>query len=132
MAQQNFSADVGKWARKTEERLIAVFRFAAQFAYEGIARRTPVDLGYARKSLTMTIAAPLPMTGKRGDGYEAPDYNLTLAGSKLGDVIYISYVANYAGFLEYGARGRTGVGMVRLTAQNWPQIVQRAVAQVRK
>jgi len=131
MAQQNFSAAVDKWVLETRQRMIAVFRTAAQFVVEDVIERTPVDTGYARASWTVSLDGPMPMRGAQGDGYQAPPYSLSIAGADLGDTIYLSAVANYMGHLEYGARGRAGVGMVRLSAQAWPQHVAKAVAEAK-
>jgi hypothetical protein len=68
------------------------------------------------------------MRGSQGDGYKAPPFVLVIAGAKLGESIYFSAVANYMVHLEYGARGRSGDGMVRLAAQSWPRHVRQAVA----
>lgn len=126
---KQFTATVDKWVLETRQRMIAVFRTAAQYVIEDVRNRTPVDTGYARASWTVTLDAPLPMRGTRGDGYQAPSYSLVIAGADLGSTIYLSAVANYLGHLEYGARGRAGVGMVRLASQAWQQHVNRATAE---
>lgn len=124
----NFSAQIDDWVRKTQQRMDAVFKLSVQYLIDDVIARTPVDTGYLRASFTVTTNAPLPTRGKQGDGYLAPPYILVVNGARLGDVIHATFVANYAGFVEYGARGRAGVGMVRLAALAWPQHVNRAVA----
>jgi hypothetical protein len=128
MPQQSFSAAVDAWVLKSRQRLEAVLKTSAQFVIEDVVLRTPVDTGYLRASFTISFDGPLPMRGSQGDGYTAPPYSLAIAGAGLGDTIYASFVANYAAHVEYGARGRAGVGMVRLAAQSWDQHVARAVA----
>jgi hypothetical protein len=123
-----FSAQVDAWVLKTKQRQEAVFKTAAQNVIGDVIDRTPVDTGYLRASLTVTLNEPLPMRGQQGDGYTAPPIDLSIAGAQLGDIIFASFVANYALPVEYGARGRAGVGMVRLAAQAWPQHVASAVA----
>lgn len=128
---QSFSATVDAWVLKSRQRLEAVLKTSAQFVIEDVVLRTPVDTGYLRASLTVSFDGPLPMRGEQGDGYAAPDYSLAIAGAGLGDTIFASFIANYAAHVEYGARGRSGVGMVRLSAQAWPQHVNRAVAEAK-
>ena len=128
---QTFKAQVDSWVLETEARMLAVFKTAAESAVEDVIRRTPVDTGYARASWTVTLDHPLPMRGSQGDGYQAPPYSLAIAGSTLGQTVYLSAVANYMGYLEFGTRGRPGVGMVRLTAQRWNAIVNEAVSEVK-
>lgn len=131
MASQSFSAAVEKWALKSQARLLAVFRTAAQYVIEDVRDRTPVDTGFLRASLTVTLDGPLPMREAAGSAYQAPSYSLVIAGAELGGTVYASFVANYAGHVEYGAQGRASVGMVRLAAQAWSSHVARAVAEAK-
>jgi uncharacterized protein YbbC (DUF1343 family) len=107
---QSFQAQVDAWVQATEARMLAVFRTAAQY---------------------VSLDGPLPMRGKAGDGYVAPEMTAVIAGADLGDTIYGSFVAEYAGFQEYGANGRPGAGMVRLSVQNWQAHVDRATAEAK-
>lgn len=125
---QSFTATVDAWVLQTQARLLAVFKTATEYVVEDVIARTPVDTGYLRASLTVSLNGPLPMRGTQGDAYKAAPYSLAIAGAELGAVITASFVANYAGHVEYGARGRAGAGMVRLSVQKWPEHVNRAVA----
>ncbi|HEV7253876.1 MAG TPA: HK97 gp10 family phage protein [Mesorhizobium sp.] len=128
----NFAAQVDAWVRETEVRMLAVFRTAAQFVVEDVLDRTPVDTGYLRASLTVTTTGPLPIRENaqpaEGQTYTVQPYALSIAGAEIGDTVFASFVAGYAGHVEYGAKGRAGRAMVRLAAQNWPVHVDRAVA----
>lgn len=128
---QRFSAQVDAWVLKSRRRTEAVFKTAAQNVIGEVVDRTPVDTGYLRGSLTVTFNEPVPMRGKRGDGYVAAPYALAIAEAQLGQVIYASFGASYAGYVEYGAGGRRGAGMVRLSAQNWPRHVANAVSEAK-
>jgi hypothetical protein len=70
-----------------------------------------------------------PGAGPVADGGE--QIALVIAGASLGQPIYMGFVASYAAHVEYGARGRAAVGMVRLSAQQWPQIVNQVVAEAK-
>lgn len=128
----SFTASVDQWVRQTEARMLAVFRTAAELVIDDVISRTPVDTGFLRASLTVTLDGPLPIrpnaTGGGSFAYQTPAYSLAIAGADLGDTIYASFVAAYAAHVELGTNGRAGVGMVRLAAQNWPQHVSQAVA----
>lgn len=127
----DFGAAVDAWTKKTQQRMVAVFRTAAEYTFEDVMMRTPVDTGYLRASFTATLDAPLPMRGSKGDGYTAPPISLTIAGADIGDTIFGSFVANYAGHVEYGARGRPPRAMVRGAAQAWQGHVDKAVAEAK-
>ena len=131
MAQQSFTATIDEWVMTTLARILAVFRTAAQYVIEDARDRTPVITGYLKSSLTVSLDGPLPMRGKEGDGYMAPPYALAIAGADFGDTIYASFVAVYAAAVEYGAQGREGRGMVRLSVQNWQAHVDRATAEAK-
>lgn len=128
---QSFTATIDAWARKSEARLLAIFQTAAQFVVEDVIDRTPVDTGYLRASFTVSLDGPLPMRGEQGDGYAAPPIALSIAGAKLGDTLFASFVASYAVHVEYGARGYPGAAMTRLAVQNWQGHVDRAVSQAK-
>lgn len=131
---KSFIAQVDEWVLATRQRMIAVFRTSAQYVIEDVRDRTPVDTGFLRASWTVSLDGPQPMRSPNpgGDGgFQPQSYSLQIAGADLGSTIYASFVANYAGHVEYGARGRAGVGMVRLAAQAWPQHVNRAVAEAK-
>lgn len=131
---KSFTAQVDEWVLATRQRMIAVFRTSAQYVIEDVRNRTPVDTGFLRASWTVSLDGPLPMRAAnpgRGQVNQAQSYSLQIAGADLGSTIYASFVANYAGHVEYGARGRAGVGMVRLAAQAWPQHVAKAVAEAK-
>lgn len=130
---KSFTAQIDEWTRKTEARMLAVFRTAAQYVIEDVRDRTPVDTGFLRSSWTVSLDGPLPMrsTNPGGSAFQPQSYSLQIAGADLGSTIYASFVANYAGHVEYGSQGRAGVGMVRLAAQAWPQHVAKAVAEAK-
>lgn len=134
MAQKSFTAQVDDWVRKTEARMLAVFRMSTQFVVEDVVLGTPVETGFLRASLTVTIDVPLPMrpgysapSGTPSDFYPEPAYSLAILKANLGQTVYATFVAGYAVHVEYGPRNDQGAGMIRLAAQRWPQHVERAV-----
>lgn len=140
---KDFSATVAAWVLKTEGLIEVVFKQSVQDTIEEMQKpvakggNMPVDLGFLRNSLRVTIGTPATGFLERPSGYNLPDkedvsYKLTVAGSELGDTIYAVYLASYAVHQEYGARGREGRGFRRKAAQNWQRNVNRNVAKVRK
>lgn len=134
MAQQNFSASVDRWVLETQRRMLAVFQTAAQFVIEDMIGRTRVDTGFLRASVVVSTNGPAPMSralppGSTNNQYSVPEqYSLAIAGADIGETIWATYTANYAAHREYGTHGQSGDGMVRLSAQNWPQHVKTATA----
>lgn len=115
--------------------MIAVFRLSAEYVIEDVLDRSPVDTGFMRASFTVSLDGPLPIradakppSGAGKNSYEPQPYSLAIAGADLGDTITASFVAAYSAHVEYGARGRAGIGMVRLAAQAWPTHVAKAVS----
>lgn len=118
--------------------MLAVFRMSTEYVIEDVLMRTPVDTGYMRASFTVSLDGPLPIradarppSDAEKDSYKPQPYSLAINGADLGDTITASFVAAYSAHVEYGARGREGVGMVRLAAQAWPQHVAKAVAEAK-
>lgn len=124
----NFSAEVDAWVRQSQARLVAVFKTSAQFVIQDVVGRVPVDTGFLKNSLTTSLEGAVSMNRDPASGYVAPPISMAIVRAQLGDVITASFAANYAGHVEYGARGRAGVAMVRLAAQNWQAHVSTATA----
>ncbi len=131
MTNLNFAAQVDAWTKKSKKRMEAVFQEATSEVIEDVLVRTPIDTGFLRHSLTVREGSPAPINpGARpvvGGSYAVQPYELVINDLKIGDTVSASFVASYAAHVEYGAKGRPGVGMVRLAAQNWPSHVNRAV-----
>jgi hypothetical protein len=122
-----FSATVDKWVSDSEEKMEAVFKTAVQFTIDDALDRTPVDTGFLKSSMTVSLSGFTPLREK-GFNLNNSSYEMIIAGADLGDTIYANYVANYAQHVEHGAKGRAGRHMVKLAAQNWQTNVNRAVS----
>lgn len=131
----SFTSAVDAWVRETQERLDAVFKTAVQSLFEEVIDRTPVDTGFLRASWTVSFDGIPPI--RRGGrpakdaapgSYPPPDVALIINSAKLGQPVYAAFTAEYSGIIEYGdGENRKPVGMVRLSAQNWPTHVRNAV-----
>lgn len=83
----------------------------------------PVDTGFLRNSLAVAInTEPTNATG--------PEVTAQIAGFEMGDTIAARWTADYAVHVEYGARGRTGRGFVRQSAQKWQGFVAANAARL--
>ncbi|WP_102867886.1 HK97 gp10 family phage protein [Pseudovibrio exalbescens] len=124
MAKSPFSSLVREFSGNAIEAIDATFKGSLQELDERVKKRTPVDTGFLRNSwMASTVSMPA-LTRDREIGGGVPSDNAgTIAAATFGEPFYFAYTAKYAPYLEYGARGREGVGMVRLSVQDWPQIV---------
>lgn len=107
----------------------------------GGSGRLPVDTGFLRASLQVSIGEALPQlidTPEEGSfSWDAGAVMLALDGAKLSDTVLAVYTAKYARRIEYGFRGKDKLGrtynqagtrFVALAAQRWPQIVAQECA----
>ena len=136
--QGSFSAAVDAWTRATRARMDAVRKEAVQRTIEvmqtPVAKggNLPVDTGYMRSSLLVSIGDALPPLTDKPEGGGSFTYNggqaaLTIARSQIEDTITAAYGAKYAPHQEYGSRGRPGRRFVALAAQQWPRIVEETI-----
>lgn len=131
---ERFSATIERWANQTQDDLHQAFQLAVQYLLDDIIDNTPVDTGFLRASLKASTVGFAPLVDARGaigGSYMTDDYVVTILGSEPGDVIYASYTARYAAYVENGSRGRPGRHMVKLAAQDWQAYVNRAASVVR-
>lgn len=147
MAQESFSASVSKWVAQSERRIETVFKEAAQDVISEMQEvgpsvanpeghgtgNLPVDTGFLRASMQAGLNQPAnsmtfrpPPDAKEGSAaYDPEPVALVINGAKLGDTIYATYGAEYAGRME------TRYGFVRLAAQNWQSIVSKRARKVK-
>lgn len=136
-----FTAQVSDWVLQTKARMEAVFKESTQRTVElmqtPVAKggNMPVDTGFLRNSLMGGLNAP---KDGRGDNpgvpvsYNDADIVLTIANAELGDTIFMTYSANYARHVEYGANGRAGRGFVRLATQRWQSTVSQVALEAQQ
>lgn len=132
MANGSFSSALTAWARKTKNRMLVVFRTAAQdVATESrlpvaSGGNMPVLTGNLRRSQVASLTS-MPTTKEGKDLFKddpGQAVSLVIAQAHLGDTVYIGFQAHYARYVE------PRYGFIRLTAQRWPQIVKRAAEKV--
>lgn len=141
----SFAAQVSEWAKAELEREEAIFHEAAQTVANEVRTpvaeggRMPIDTGNLRRSL-MASTADMPTIREGKTEFQDSGIELVIAGSQLGDTVYLGFQAAYAARMNYGFVGtdslgrtynQTGFGFVDAVAQRWPQIVTQAEAKVR-
>ena len=140
MADLDFSAAVDNWAKQSVQVMTAVFRLSAEKVGEAVVDNTPVQTNFLRASFQASAsempkikAGYKPSVGAGPGSYtfDKGPINLIIQGVPLGDPIYLGFTAEYAPYVEYGANGRAGRGMVRLAAQRWQAIVDQAVREAK-
>ena len=124
-----FSAQIAAEIAQIKNGLEMVVRQSAQDVLEDASRPVaqggsmPVVTGTLRNSLAVALnAEPTASTG--------PDVTLQLAGFEMGDTISARWTANYATYVEYGARGRPGRAFVRQAAQKWASFIAANAARL--
>lgn len=139
-----FSAQVSAWVSMSERRIETVFKEAAQDVIlemqevgPSVANpdshgggNMPVDTGALRASLQAALNQPSNVVFRPPAGgniqYDPSPVAMVIASAKLGDTIYATYSVEYAREMEYR------YGFVRLSAQNWQEIVSRAAVRVKR
>lgn len=141
MAQKSFTAQVDEWVRETKARMEAVFKESTQRTADMMrvpvakSGAMPVVTGFLRNSLQGGVNAPAPMpstTAPRSDSAAEAGITLAIASAEIGDTVYMTFGANYARYVEYGTRGRSGRGFVRLAVQKWQSTVSDVALEARR
>lgn len=140
MAKLNFASQVSDWVAQSKVAMTGVFRESCQRITEEMQKtraeggNMPVDTGFLRASLTASKETmPQIQSGaKPADGgsyaYDPGPVSLVIDTLELGDTLYEGYVANYAGYVNYGTSKTPARLFVEMAAQQWPQIVKQAEA----
>ena len=120
---------IDQWVRKTEARLDAVWKTAAQdIAREVQTPRSkngklPLDTGYLRNSFAADVNST--PAGNGNSSYSAGPISIVINRAKIGDRVVFGWGASYAIYME--AR----YSFLRSAAQNWQQIVDKSAQKVR-
>ena len=130
-----FTVTIDRFVADTKEKVEAVWKQSLQDTFEQILDPWPVDTGFSRASFVVSSTSWTAVTNARPDpngSYPPSDeYVVAIAGSSLGDTLYGNFTANYAVYIEYGANGRPGRGLVRQAAMAWPQTVASNVQRLK-
>lgn len=128
---------------KANDAMRRIVRYAAWRVAQNVvvggeyAPGTPVDTGFARASWWTSLndlgephqPGQNPKPGEPWDG----SHDLTaLGGFDLGDMLLILSNTEYMRSLEYGHSKKAPHGMIRLTADQWPDIVRESVRAIRR
>ena len=125
----SFTEQVNKWTRKSEARMLTVFKTAVQELVEDAQKpiakggNMPVDTSFLRNSGQAALN-DIPS----GDSSESNMVSVPLVVSRanIGDRVVFGWTANYAQYME--AR----YAFMRRAAQNWPSHVKKAAADVQR
>lgn len=135
----SFSSQVEDWVRRTDQRLLTVFHESTQEVVSRAANNVPIDLGFARASIRASLQSmPQIDRSKTNKGQQAIDWSaalaeiiLVIAGSKIGQTVYVGWTAAYVIPLEFGHSKQAPSGFVRLAAAQWPAIVDTVTQQAK-
>lgn len=134
---EQFTATIDDFVKKTKERQLAVFRESSQRLISKMQYRIPVDTGYARASIRVSLES-MPQIdpssrGERGGSYtyDGGEAATTIADATVNDTIYVGYTACYVQYLEYGHSKQAPTGFVGVSAMEWPQIVAEVSAELK-
>ena len=139
---ESFTAQVAAWANAVEGAHEAIFKESVQRLVTELNTLVPVgDTAFLRSSLQASSSA-MPSLVRENPGIADSDYvaeiTLVIAGTELGETIYLGYTAKYAARRHYGFVGADSLGRtysesgkpwVTMSAQRWPAIVAAVEAE---
>lgn len=132
-----FALDVSRFTKKAQGNMDLVLRKVLLDLFTRVIRRTPVDTGRARGNWMCSVSqAAMQQTGVldrtsagRGGGQAIAAMSETALNAKVGDVVYLTNTLPYILQLEYGSSKQAPAGMVGITLQEYPGIVEMAAGE---
>lgn len=140
----SFADQVGQWIAESEERLTAARRRAIEIAGEEAAKTKPQGgrVPFMTGNLARSLLASTSGMPKTAEGpFTGSNVGAVAATLQLDQPVWIGYQANYARRANYGFVGADSKGRVYNQPGNyflealiaeWPNIVARAVAEIKK
>lgn len=128
-----FALDLSKFAAKAGGNMDLVVRKVSLDLMARVIRRTPVDTGRARANWQVAIET-IPVGEVEGSDKSGAK-TLTAAAATVqsmiaGHVVYLVNNVPYIGVLEDGSSKQAPAGMLEVTLQEYPGIVQLAASEV--
>jgi len=123
------SVTIAEWVAKSEARLDAVWKTAAQDIAREVQTprakngRMPVDTSYLRNSFSADINKT--PSGNGNSAYTSGPISIVINRAKIGDQVVFGWAAQYSIYME------AKYSFVRHAAQNWQQIVNKAAKKVK-
>lgn len=132
----SFSADVKTWTKKAETKNRDVMLLSSLELFRRIIFRTPVDTGRLRANWQCSLNDPIQFTTINTDaegGSTVSNVESAIANADWNDIIYLTNNVTYGYDIEVNGRSRVKApqGMVRISVEEWPQIVNAVIAQLR-
>lgn len=135
MALGNFELDIQKFVDKAKGNIDLVIRKIALDLFKRVIMKSPVDTGRFKGNWQVAIgsipAGVLEIDDKSGSA-TISKMTAAVLGLKAGQVIYLVNNLEYARPLEYGHSKQAPAGVVRITVQEFPQVVAKAANEVPK
>lgn len=140
---KSFSKVIGDWASQSEKRIDAVYSASITGLAEEMQRtrpeggNVPFKTGNLANSLLASTSAMPPTSG---GPFTGSNVGLVAATLKATQFVYLGYTARYArrqnsGYIGADSRGRvynqSGAHFVEKAVAEWPNIVRKAVTQVK-
>lgn len=123
---QTFSSAVKDWAEKCEVKQTAILHLSLRDLDTEVADNTPVVSGNTKNSRSVSTIGPVAIDWKVKKFRDPSDaINNAVAGVAVGEKVWFGFRAPWARKLE------PKYAMMRLAAQRWGQIVDRAVSVLR-
>lgn len=139
MATHNlsFSAQLDAWVAELPERAERVWKESTKRISSIANNGVPVDTGFARASVRGSTES-MPAINPGFDNKERKPYAdafgeivLVIENATLGQTIYIGWTASYMLPLELGHSKQAPSGFVRLSAMQWPRVVDEVTAEAK-
>jgi hypothetical protein len=130
----SFALDVSKWVEKAKGRADGVVRKVAFDMGAQIVDKSPVDTGRFRGNWFMGVdVRPSVSTEDTDKTGEKTTARMKLLGPQIfaGSVVYVANNLAYSMKLETGYSKKAPQGMVRVTVENYPGVVEQAVAEAK-
>lgn len=133
----DLGSQIDAWTKKTQERMLAVYKGSVQEFVSRAQARIPVDTGFARASIRASLKEmPKIDPNFRGDpearySFDISPIVLLINSAKAGQTIYVGWTANYIVHLEYGHSDQAPNGFIGITEMEWPQIVAGEIAKAK-
>src|SRR5690554_3218372 len=124
----SFSKQLTAFVTGAQEKIDKTVKGATVTVASNVIFATPVDTGAARGNWQTSVGQPKAGVTDRSGADAAISELVATVPDEAGSVVYVSNNLPYIRKLEYGHSQQAPKGMVRVSATEWPRIVQEEAA----
>lgn len=129
---RSLQSQLAEFARNSEIDVETVVKKSLFRVFSSAESMSPVDKGHFKRSWMAAFGSPDLDVNNTSSGDSISRLEMKMGTFRIGEIFYFTNNQPYALPLEYGLSEQASSGMVRVSARNFPSIVNSEIRQAQR